>query len=453
MMNSLTRRLSATIFLAVLATVAVFALAISLAWWWNFEQRDEAFVRQFATEIAAEILPSAEAGPEELQRALQRWSRRTRTDLTVTDERGRLIAFAGRRLLRESAPDGGPRRMARRQQLPGVIKVPLSDGRQLLVRPDPERFRPPGPNYGLPLAVLLALATIALIAWPVSRRITRRLEQLQKGVEQQATGDLSARVAVQGRDEVAGLAGSFNRSAERIEQLVRRQEDLLTSQKRLLANASHELRSPLARIRMAIELLDAQPQDRARLVGEARRNIAELDQLVDEILLASRLETARPVLAEVDLLGLAAEEASRVDAELEGVDGALPMVKGDLRLLRRLLRNLLENAARYHPADAREPVQVRLAHENGQLCLTVRDGAPASRRLRRRRSSRRSSASTATRNRPVAWGWGWRWCGRSPNCTAVPSTTRPVRAVAAASWRGCQSPERRPVVQRPITTG
>ncbi len=375
LMNSLTRRLSATIFVAVLATVAVFALAISLAWWWNFEKRDEAFVRQFATEIAAEILPSAEAGPDELQRALQRWSRRTRTDLTVLDERGRLIAFAGRRLVRESAPDS-PRRMARRPQQAGVIKVALSDGRVLLVRPDPERFRPPGPSYGLPLALLLALATIALIAWPVSRRITRRLEQLQQGVEQQATGDLSARVAVQGRDEVAALAGSFNRSAERIEQLVRRQEDLLTSQKRLLANASHELRSPLARIRMAIELLESQPGDRANLVGEARRNIAELDQLVDEILLASRLETARPVMTEVDLLGLAAEEASRVDAELDSVDGAVPMVTGDLRLLRRLLRNLLENAARYHPADHGEPVRIHLGKDSGQITLSVRDRGP-----------------------------------------------------------------------------
>jgi signal transduction histidine kinase len=96
------------------------------------------------------------------------------------------------------------------------------------------------------LALLLAIAVVvAVAAFPVVRRLTRRLERLQASVDAWGTGDLSSRVAVEGRDEVAQLAMSFNQSARRIEALV-------SAQRILLANASHELRSPLARIRMAI---------------------------------------------------------------------------------------------------------------------------------------------------------------------------------------------------------
>ena len=96
--------------------------------------------------------------------------------------------------------------------------------------------------------LLLISLVVAAGAYPLVRRLTRRLERLQAAVETWGSGALSTRVAVEGRDEVAQLARSFNASAARIEALV-------GAQKMLLANASHELRSPLARIRMATELL------------------------------------------------------------------------------------------------------------------------------------------------------------------------------------------------------
>src|SRR5689334_19668095 len=102
--------------------------------------------------------------------------------------------------------------------------------------------------YGLILFdVLIGLAG-AMGAYPIVRRLTRRLERLQASVDALGTGELSIRVAVEGNDEIASLANSFNRSAARI-------EALLAAQKTLLSNASHELRSPLTRIRMAIELM------------------------------------------------------------------------------------------------------------------------------------------------------------------------------------------------------
>ncbi|WP_233217862.1 sensor histidine kinase [Roseateles chitinivorans] len=199
---------------------------------------------------------------------------------------------------------------------------------------------------GEALAVLLAVLFLAVAggAYPVVRRLTRRLESLKSGVEQFGSGDLSFRVQDNGKDEVAALATSFNRAAEQIETLLR-------SHKSLLANASHELRSPLARLKMAFSMLDdASPAQRARLGQEINTNIAELDALVEEVLLASRLEGGAQSLRlePVDLLAIAAESAAQGGAELEVEDGIGQLtLRGDDRLLRRALRNLLENARRY----------------------------------------------------------------------------------------------------------
>jgi signal transduction histidine kinase len=210
--------------------------------------------------------------------------------------------------------------------------------------------------------VLIMLAvTIGLAAYPLVRQISRRLERLQHAVESLGAGDLSARVPVEGKDEVAALAGSFNRAAGQIEQLVK-------ADKALLANASHELRTPLARIRLAVELLKESADSKRRMGLE--QDIAELDWLVDEILLASRLDTVTQALdtQEVDLLAVAAEECARYDAtQLEGTPG---IIRADARLLRRLLRNLLENAARH----GKPPTQVRITLGPNTATITVWDG-------------------------------------------------------------------------------
>jgi signal transduction histidine kinase len=173
----------------------------------------------------------------------------------------------------------------------------------------------------------------------------------------------------------------------------------MESHKSLLANASHELRSPLARIRMGLELMGidaASPQRQ-----EISRSITELDQLIDEILLASRLD-AKQADAEpfetLDLTGLAAEECARVNAELSAELGKAPdtglgmdatshslTVQGSPRLLRRLIRNLLENARRYSTGDINlELAQARVGSK--QLAVVkVHDrgpGVPAGQRER-----------------------------------------------------------------------
>jgi signal transduction histidine kinase len=220
---------------------------------------------------------------------------------------------------------------------------------------------------------------VALGAYPVVRRITRRLERLQASVEALGSGDLTARVRVRGGDEVARLAASFNRAAARIEELVGAQKLLLESNKRMLAHASHELRTPLARIRMGVELL--KEKDDPKRKSELERDIAELDQLIDEILLASRLDAVAAIdkREQVDLLALAAEECARYeDCTL---DGEPMLVQGEPRLLRRMIRNLLENAQRH----GKPPIEVSLRRKQGKAELCVCDhgaGVPEAERER-----------------------------------------------------------------------
>ncbi|MEP6587250.1 MAG: ATP-binding protein [Polaromonas sp.] len=260
--------------------------------------------------------------------------------------------------------------------------VITTDGQTLnLVLPRPKR--PPGSSwnrlpFGFSFGWMLGLVglAVALGAYPVMRRLTLRLEALQRGVERWGAGDLSARINTQGRDEVAFLARRFNHAAERI-------ETLMESHKSLLANASHELRSPLARIRMGLELMGVDKASPQRM--EISRSINELDQLIDEILLASRLDTkqadAEP-FETLDLTGLAAEECSRIHAELQaelptGPDAGHSLtLQGSPRLLRRLIRNLLENARRYsHGEISLELAQTGTASEQ-RAVIKVLDRGP-----------------------------------------------------------------------------
>lgn len=239
---------------------------------------------------------------------------------------------------------------------------------------------PAGWAGGVPeLAIVLVMVFIAVAvgAWPVANRLTRRLKQLRHGVERFGEGQLQHRVEVEGKDEVADVARSFNQAAQRIEELV-------TAHRSLLANASHELRSPLARMKMAISMLgDVPPEHATRLKAEINQDIHELNDLVEEVLLASRLD-ARPTLdlQPVDVLGLLIEEAGRVGAEVDtehlppGL--ASTPLRADERLLRRAVRNLLENARRYGRTGntpAAVEVRLRLA-PNQHLDILVEDRGP-----------------------------------------------------------------------------
>jgi len=300
------------------------------------------------------------APPAAQKAAVERLAGLINADLALYDGDGKLVAAVGEPLPppREADNDSEDRWVHRPHR--HVWTLPLGDGRSVVIRPPFEHERRGFGFFGH-LAIVALL--IALAAFPVVRGITGRLERLQKGVEQLGAGDLTARVKVEGKDEVAGVAESFNRAATRIEELVK-------AHKMLLANASHELRTPLTRLRMGIELLK-EKADPARKV-ELEQDIAELDQLIDEILLSSRLDAMERLdrAEPVDLLALAAEEAAHYEGAT--VTGTPITVQVDARLLRRLIRNLLENAKR-HGAP---PIEVAVEADSAIATLAVSDHGP-----------------------------------------------------------------------------
>ncbi len=313
-------------------------------------------------------------------------------DVVVRNEAGVIIGKGQARLGRQrpeagaSTPAGEPADDAAEEPENGP-RGRFGGGPEFLVRMHDGQTvhmhiqRPPRspwsqPPFGFIWTLVLVAVAVALATYPIIRKLTRRLERLQRGVEKWGGGDLSTRLPVGGQDEVAFLARRFNEAAERIQALVRSHENLLASQKSLLANASHELRSPLTRIRMGLELIG--PTASAASRDEVARNINELDQLIDEILLASRLDAQEADLGSVesvDLMGLAAEECARVQAELDvdalGSKSELA-VPGVAKLLRRAVRNLLENARRHGAGE----VELKLLESDGHAVVQVCDHGP-----------------------------------------------------------------------------
>lgn len=349
------RRLYLQIYLGfVLVTVLLMAVSVIPDWLYWSQQPPPRLLTAIAENMAAELPRS---GPE-LEPVLDRKARNLGLDATVWGPHATVVASTGERVGPPKAARG-PSHWLHRRGPPGIA-VQLEDGRWLALSLRHDELRQ---NHRWPVGLLVFAGVVALGALPLSRRITRRLERLRTGVDELGAGDLTARVPVEGRDEVAELATSFNEAAQRIEELV-------GSQRRMLASASHELRTPLARLRVAVELMSADASNELR--AEASANIVELDELIEDLLLAARVDSAPETTRResLDLLALAAEETARVGAELSGEPAA---VVGDPRLLRRLIRNLLENARRYGRGST---IEVTIRPHGTGARLEVADRGP-----------------------------------------------------------------------------
>ena len=291
-------------------------------------------------------------------------------EATVFGHDGRVVASSANPPLPAPASDGAV-------HLPGRgfgRAVRLPDGMGRLVVAGPPRHR--DPRHGL-FFIAAVLGALALASVPFARSIAAPIERLTAAARALGGGDLAVRAGVRARGEVGELARAFDEMAERLEALVR-------TEKELLANVSHELRTPLARIRVALELAAEGDLERARrFLAEIGADLDELDRLVDDVLAAARLDLARsgdgwPVHRErVDVAAVVGASAERFRAghrdrtiELD-VAPVLPPVEGDAALLRRLLANLLENAAKY--SDAPAPVVLRAASEDRAAVIEVRD--------------------------------------------------------------------------------
>ncbi|MCA1370853.1 HAMP domain-containing protein [Bradyrhizobium sp. BRP14] len=347
-------RLFLKIYLTLLASLAAVAVASAAFVWLGQGEEESGWQSQRARFVAALIPPDMDR--QSVGATLKRLSRAFDADIAVYDPRGRLIASAGQPLPRDMVER--PWRHGPRGNFHTMV-TELPDGRTVAARME-RPFRPAGRN---PLAYLALIAgVIGLAAYPVVRHLTRRLERLRAGVDAWGRGDFVARVPADGSDEVAAVAKSFNRAADHVERLIK-------SHRALLANASHELRSPLARLRIAIDLYEQAPSGNRR--EEIVRNLAELDTLVEEILLASRLDHVEKLgaTASVDLLALVSEEGARNGVEVSGTPAT---VTGDARLIGRLVRNLMQNALRH----GSPPVIATVAQADSMVELRIRDHGP-----------------------------------------------------------------------------
>jgi signal transduction histidine kinase len=200
----------------------------------------------------------------------------------------------------------------------------------------------------------LTLLVLGLMSIPFARAMTRPLESLASAARRFGQGALSARAEVRGVAEIAETARAFNTMADQLAELRR-------SERELLANVSHELRTPMARMRVLLELLETNPTAAQRYVHELTVDLTDLEFLLDNIILTSRLELAadrlsdpyptqfetlslQPVLTDV-----AADFRDRVPTRVLSVElpGQAVNAKIDRTLFRRAVMNLLMNAEKY----------------------------------------------------------------------------------------------------------
>ncbi|HEX4240674.1 MAG TPA: ATP-binding protein [Steroidobacteraceae bacterium] len=230
------------------------------------------------------------------------------------------------------------------------------------------------------LAILcIALIVSAMISWWLAQHLSAPIRRIQEGARALASERLDVRVSagLDGRrDEVAVLARDFDAMADRL-----RANRAATT--RLLRDVSHELRSPLARMRVALGLARQPPADIARQLDRLEREVERLDSLINQVLKLARLQgTEAPLTRETFDLDEVIEEivhdasfegaAKHSEITRRGLAGA--PISGNRELLRSAIENVLRNALRYSP-DGR-PIDVEIARDAGEVSLVIRDRGP-----------------------------------------------------------------------------
>jgi two-component system OmpR family sensor kinase len=320
-------------------------------------------------------------GAEAAQEYLQQRKQRYHVDVQVLNEAGEPLVpgtFPPRAAAFEARQHNDPNQLPWRRLTTEYIS-PKSGETYLLI------YRIPRPELGSwrresliwPLSALgIALVVLTLFSLMVTLSITRPLSRLRSAVhdlgqttyQQNSLAQLSNR-----RDEFGVLATDFNRMGARL-------QSLIGSQRQLLRDVSHELRSPLARLRIALALAErAGPEERQKLWPRLGRECDRLEALISEILVLARLDadfgSAEPVDLDAILHHLqsdaqlsAAEQQVRVEVHDELA------LQGWPDMLERALDNLLRNALRFNPAG--KPIDVQALREGDRLLISVRDHGP-----------------------------------------------------------------------------
>lgn len=228
---------------------------------------------------------------------------------------------------------------------PTEIQVNSQSGYVLLYQSKLSNRRAISPAINLLTGTLLLLLIMSGMLWMIARTMTWRINQLSRQITQLGDGDFSARVTPVGNDEITILARGFNQTAERI-------ETLMNANKLLLAHASHEIRTPITRIRLQVEMMtmlasqfDKTIQDKVQKRADAiNRDLTGLNDLVESILLVSRMDAGHAIekVEDVDLYELIKNEIQHYPQA--SFTGSHVIIQGQAKLLTHLVRNLLDNA-------------------------------------------------------------------------------------------------------------
>lgn len=368
-------RLTIGFYLVGLAQIAVIAIGFAVVMAatrpapWHGADEDRA-------RVAARLLEPALHDPRALAAELRFVAEHVHGESTVVDPSGAVLASSSERTprcadLRAPAMDW---------HAPRCIAAPVvfPDGRAGRVE---VTLQPPPPPPPLARRVVpIVLIVVGVFSLLLARWVTRPLHRIAEAARGFGRGDLAARARVDGRGEIGDVARAFDEMADRV-------QDLLRSEKELLANISHELRTPLARIRVALDIASEGDAETAReSLADIAGDLDELERLISDVLMAARLDLAdashdagvpplrRERLDPADLLARAAARfrtahpARALDVD---VPETLPALDGDAVLLRRVIDNLLENAHKYSDRPS-EPVRLR-ARAGAALEIEVED--------------------------------------------------------------------------------
>jgi two-component system, OmpR family, sensor histidine kinase CpxA len=222
------------------------------------------------------------------------------------------------------------------------------------------------------LWVLLGLSITVLCWWPVLRSITRSLARMEHATSEIAQGKFDTKIGVSRPDEIGRLSSS-------IEQMAGRLGVMVSGQKRFLGDTAHELRSPIGRMQIALEILENKVADPERAyVGDLKEDVEALRKLTDELLQYARAELRERgrLLESVPLLPLVEKVIVRdgSGATITSTIDARTVVSADPGLLERALSNVVRNAATY--AGAAGPIHINAAEDAGQVVISIADQGP-----------------------------------------------------------------------------
>jgi signal transduction histidine kinase len=238
-------------------------------------------------------------------------------------------------------------------------------------------------GFGL---ILLVVAGLGLLLF---RRLTQRLRNMQNVVAAFEQGDFDQRIDEGSSDEIGQLAACFNRMADTLVDTMEELRQADRMRRELVANVSHDLRSPLASIQGYLETVHMKdgsldPEERQRYVKTALRNAQRLNDLVGELFELSKLETEQvePTIESFPIAELVQDIVMQYEPQAEtheiDLQAELPerhaRVEADIGLVERALSNLIDNAIHYTPTGGQ--VRVRLDNQERAVCVEVEDTGP-----------------------------------------------------------------------------